>query len=94
MSGRKKGFTLAQHRETGPRLWEIREYLSRLTVEVSAAYPLRTKAASKALQAVEAVDALRSKLDDLIGEENPGLEDVNDVYYCANRMRAKQGGHQ
>jgi len=95
MAGRKKGFTLAQHRKAGPRLWKIREYLTGLAVEISAAYPLRTKATRKAMQALRAVDELRSRLDDLIGDENPDKGDaVNDVYYCANRMRAKKGGHQ
>jgi len=94
MSGRKKGFTLAQHRKAGPRLWKIRDYLTELSVEIGSAYPLRTKAASKALLALQAVDELRSKLDDLICEEHPGMEKVTDVYYCASSMQAKKGGHQ
>jgi|LGOV01.1.fsa_nt_gb hypothetical protein len=76
---KKSGITIEEHRQLGQELFQIRESLVKLSADLSKAYPL--KLASLATDAWQAVDALRSKLEDQVCRENPADDAAIDMYY-------------
>ena len=76
----KPRFSFEKHQEVGKELKKIRDYLVWLSVEVGTAYPKTERVSRQAFRAHEAVDKLRSLLDDCFCEEYP-YEDEQGVYF-------------
>ena len=85
MSNKKPGYSLEQHDKLALELQTMRDRLTNIVVELSAAYPLSVyKYATKAL---EAVDTLRSTMDDEVCREQSHNKEVKAtyIYYRAGR---------
>jgi hypothetical protein len=78
---KKPGLSRDEHTELGAELAQIRDRLVKITVQLSRAYPQAVS--DLASRAQEDVDKLRSKLDDLLFSEYPGLSTKGNagVYY-------------
>jgi hypothetical protein len=65
------------------KLYDMREHLQALQIEIQKAYGKSAVAANLTHIAVVAIDDLRSYLDDLVAAENPDRQDgeVNRCYY-------------
>ena len=77
----KQPFSIEKHISVGIDICQIRKQLIRLHIEIGRSYP--NEIANLALQASEAVERLRHKLDDLVCKEHPDKSDreVTQVYY-------------
>lgn len=71
---KKPRFTTKQHRETGKQLQLMQNNLSTLSVEISKAYPVSSKALLMAERAEDAIRNVRNLLDNLACQENPGQD--------------------
>ncbi len=67
----KPRFSLEKHQEVGKELQVNRNYLSGLSVEICNAYPKRSKECRRATKALNAIDELRSSLDNCFCKEYP-----------------------
>jgi hypothetical protein len=78
---KKPGLTLDEHTELGAELAAMRERLGKITVQLSHAYP--NPVAGLAVRAQADLDRLRSKLDEMVFREHPGLSTKSNskVYY-------------
>jgi hypothetical protein len=83
MTDWNKGLTLARHREIGKDLYQMRNKLASLALEVGNAYPLISGIYNSASDAVNALDTLRSRLDAQLFEEHReiGTRELTRVYY-------------
>jgi len=80
---RKPTFTVKEHSELGTELQAMKDRLVRIAIAIEEHSPTRSREARAARKAVQAINDLRSTMDDRIGTDCPGL-DVNllgKVYY-------------
>jgi hypothetical protein len=92
MASKKTGFTVEQHERLGNELQKMRDVFPEIIVDLSKAYPQKTKVVDLAYRALEAIERLRSKMDDLICRECPEYETLNilDIYYRKGREEREQ----
>ena len=76
---KKPGLSIEEHRQLGQELFQMRESLVKLTETLSKAYP--QPLSSLADNAWQAVDAIRSKLEDQVCRENPEDNAALSMYY-------------
>lgn len=82
----KPGLTRRQHVELGEQLQVARETLINAATMLSNAYPKKHRVCGQARRAQNAVDLLRSLLDDLSANELPSQLWSPTIYYGANRV--------
>ena len=76
----KPRFLFEKHQEVGKELKVIRDHLVTLSEEIWKAYPKTEQVSRRATKALNAIDELRSSLDNCFLEEYPG-EDYRNVYF-------------
>ena len=76
----KPRFSLEKHQEVGKELRVIRNHLVTLSVEICNAYPKNSKECRRARKACDAIEELRSSLDNYFCGEYP-CEDYRGIYY-------------
>jgi len=79
----KPRYTMEQHKALGRELYEMRERLTHLIVDLSAAYPMTCRGYKNLCKAEHWLDMARSALDDELFREHgeqPTLELLR-VYY-------------
>ena len=81
----KPRFSFEKHQEVGMELKVIRNYLSTLSVEICNAYPLQEKVSRRARRACDAIEELRSSLENCLCKKY-SQEDCRDVYYGPTRV--------
>ena len=77
---RKPRFTLEQHQETGKILKAMRGQATGLLVDLCKHYPV-TQVEKPADRLIDAIDALRCRLDTLVCQEHPDAPSVARIYY-------------
>ena len=82
MGRRKPGLTIEQHNKVGEELQEMRDRLVKISVLLGTVYPIKTLKGMPQ-NALEAVDLLRSRLDDCVFQEHPERSSTDNakVYY-------------
>jgi hypothetical protein len=83
MGKRLKGFDFDKHTALGQELCEMRNRLLSVSIELSNAYGVTSKVSKRADRAYNAVDELRSILDDVVRRDCPGKTtlELNHLYY-------------
>ena len=91
MAKKLTGLDWDKHTTLGLELFEIRNRLGDLIIELSEAYGVSSKVAKNSEKAQAALDDLRSALDDVVGNDCPGKTDqeLNGRYYPGNRLRRR-----
>jgi len=74
---------MEEHQALGGTLKKMRDQLQRAQMQIFTHYPLSSKAAKLATKALEAVDALRCEMDNVVIRENPNRsnKELLDCYY-------------
>jgi len=87
MAKEKKGLPYEQHKKLGLELYDMSECLVEAIKLLTESYRVKTKVAGKAYQALMIIDELRSQLEELAAEENPGLsnDDISKIYFCTGK---------
>lgn len=88
MSAKKTGYTFEQHEKLGKELYDMRNSLINITVDLSKSYYLKDKAATLANKAVHAIDELICSMDGLMFKEHNGKVDTDILlrtYYRSGR---------
>ena len=67
----KPRFSLEKHREVGEELKVIRDHMVTLSEEIWEGYPKTYQVSRRVTKVVNAIDQLRSSLDECFGEEYP-----------------------
>ncbi len=82
---RKPRFSMSQHAETGQILKDIQRCLDRMSQEVRAAYPLKTKAVGQIERAYDAIFETKQSLLSEIKKENPEqpVIELDAIYYSS-----------
>ena len=89
MAKRKPRYTLMEHREAGKMLKAMYRWTVHLSVDLSHHYPV-TQVEKPARRLIDAIMALRCRLDDLVCEEHPDKPNsvVLSCYYGAGPERS------
>lgn len=66
----KPRYTMDQHKDLGRELYEMRERLTRLVIELSAAYPMSCRGYKHLVKAKRWLDQARSAMDDELFKEH------------------------
>jgi len=88
---KKQGLSLERHKEIGKELFEMRESLGRLLVEIGHAYPVtgeRGRQFYRLNRALRELDMARSVLEDRCFEDCGSATDLN-IYYGHGHDRSK-----
>ena len=79
---RKPRYTLEQHKALGRELFDMRERLCSLVVDLSGAYPATCRGYHYLHKAIDGLDLARCALDEELFKENPdGGHELVHVYY-------------
>ncbi len=84
---KKPGFTIEEHREVGRDLRQMLQALVQIEVRLCACYGKTKPVSHRTTDAVRAIDALCSKLDDAVCREHPLDDSVLSCYYGAPASR-------
>ncbi len=84
---RKPGLTLQRHRELARLLFDMRNEMGRLMVELSPLYSVNDRAQKELARTQHHLDALRSVLDGHLAREFPDDFDPS-IYYPAAKQRS------
>ena len=80
---KKIPFTFEEHDALGAELQAMKDRLMKIAINIGNRYPVRSREAIGAEKALQAINDLRSTMDDRVGIDCPGLDDksLNKVYY-------------
>ncbi len=90
MSKKKSGLSFEEHDKLGIELQKMNDQIAFVVAKLGKVYKKET--VNVALEALSALDKLRSHMDDHVCRENSGQSDqtINRVYYRANREDYKE----
>ena len=82
MARKYAGFSFGRHQLVGRELYDMRERLQSLLIEIGKAYGKTSKARKLADIAIKRIDKLRHHLEDLVSKENPDRRKDREVSRC------------
>lgn len=85
MPRRKPDLPICEHIALGAELTQMQERVVKISVQLSNAYPVSSRAVDLARRVDRALNALRCELDSVSARENPGDDNwAPNIYYGAN----------